>query len=67
MATPKNIHTPLTYEVITSLHAGDMVLLSGEVYTERDVAHRRLYESLLAMKSGDVIPVSSISGKRTSF
>ena len=43
MATPKTIKTPLTEEVITLLHAGDMVLLSGEVYTARDVAHRRLY------------------------
>ena len=47
MATPKKIKTPLTEEVITSLHAGDMVLLSGEVYTARDVAHRRLYEAIL--------------------
>jgi fumarate hydratase subunit beta len=46
MKTPKKIKTPLTEEIITSLHAGDMVLLSGEVYTARDVAHRRLCESL---------------------
>jgi fumarate hydratase subunit beta len=46
MAAPQKIKTPLTAEVITSLHAGDMVLLSGEVYTVRDVAHRRLYEAL---------------------
>ncbi len=43
----RKIKTPLTEEIITSLHAGDMVLLSGEVYTARDVAHRRLYEALL--------------------
>ena len=43
----RKIKTPLLEEVITSLHAGDMVLLSGEVYTARDMAHRRLYESLL--------------------
>jgi len=48
------IKTPLTEEVITSLHAGDMVLLSGEVYTARDVAHRRLYESLL---KGEKLPI----------
>lgn len=50
----RKIKTPLTEEVITSLHAGDMVLLSGEVYTARDVAHRRLYESLL---KGEKLPV----------
>ena len=42
----RKIKTPLTEEVIKSLHTGDMVLLSGEVYTARDVAHRRLYEAL---------------------
>jgi len=51
---PRKIKTPLTEEIITSLHAGDMVMLSGEVYTARDVAHRRLYESLL---KGKKLPV----------
>jgi fumarate hydratase subunit beta len=46
METQK-IKTPLTEEIITSLHAGDMVLLNGVIYTARDVAHRRLYEALL--------------------
>jgi fumarate hydratase subunit beta len=50
----RKIKTPLTEEVITSLHAGDMVLLSGEVYTARDVAHRRLYDALI---KGEVLPV----------
>ncbi|MCE5210484.1 MAG: Fe-S-containing hydro-lyase [Deltaproteobacteria bacterium] len=54
MSTPQKIKTPLTEEVIISLHAGDMVLLSGEVYTARDVAHRRLYESLL---KGEKLPI----------
>jgi fumarate hydratase subunit beta len=46
----RKIKTPLTEEIITSLNSGDMVLLSGDVYTARDVAHRRLYESLLKGK-----------------
>ena len=50
----QKIKTPLTEEVITSLRTGDMVLLSGEVYTARDVAHRRLYEALL---KGDKLPI----------
>jgi fumarate hydratase subunit beta len=54
MSIPRKIKTPLTGEVITSLHAGDMVLLSGEVYTARDVAHRRLYELLL---KGEKLPI----------
>jgi fumarate hydratase subunit beta len=55
MAAPRKIKTPLTEKVITSLHTGDMILLSGEVYTARDVAHRRLYESLL---KGEKLPVN---------
>lgn len=37
---------PLTREDISSLHAGDCVLLSGTIYTARDCAHRRLFELL---------------------
>ena len=54
METTQKIKTPLTEEVITSLHAGDMVLLSGDVYTARDVAHKRLYE---ALTKGDALPI----------
>ncbi|MEN6624097.1 MAG: Fe-S-containing hydro-lyase [Smithella sp.] len=50
----KNIQAPLTNEVVASLNAGDMVLLSGEVYTVRDVAHRRLYETL---EKGGKLPI----------
>jgi fumarate hydratase subunit beta len=51
---PRRIQTPLTKEVVGSLRAGDMVLLSGEVYTARDVAHRRLYEALM---KGEALPI----------
>jgi fumarate hydratase subunit beta len=37
---------PLTVEKITSLRAGDMVLLSGKIIGARDMAHKRLIESL---------------------
>lgn len=40
------IQTPLSTDTCASLTAGDMVLLSGDVYTARDAAHRRMYESL---------------------
>jgi len=42
----RKIKTPLTQDVITSLKAGDMVLLSGDIYTARDAAHRRMSEAL---------------------
>ncbi|MDR1592305.1 MAG: Fe-S-containing hydro-lyase [Prevotellaceae bacterium] len=38
--------TPLTDAVIAGLHAGDMAYISGEVYTARDAAHKRLCELL---------------------
>jgi len=50
----KKINTPLSAEVITSLRAGDLVMLSGEIYTARDVAHRRLYDALL---KGGKLPI----------
>ncbi|KAF0159654.1 MAG: fumarate hydratase subunit beta [Syntrophaceae bacterium] len=46
MIEAKRIHTPLTAEICSSFSAGDMVLLSGAVYTARDAAHRRMYEAL---------------------
>lgn len=48
------IHTPFTMEKAQKLHAGDMVYLSGTIYTARDAAHKRLYESLLA---GEELPL----------
>ena len=54
MKTQQKIETPLTKEIINSLRAGDLVFLSGEVYTARDAAHRRMYDSL---KKGLVLPV----------
>jgi fumarate hydratase subunit beta len=54
MATQRRIHAPLTDEVIATLHAGDMVLLSGEIYTARDGAHQRLYEALI---KGEKLPI----------
>lgn len=36
------MNTPLTKEIIKTLHAGDEILLSGTIYTGRDAAHKRL-------------------------
>lgn len=41
-----SISTPLTYEKIKGLKAGDRILLSGGIYTARDAAHKRLIELL---------------------
>lgn len=40
----KHVQLPLSDKEIDSLQAGDAVLLSGELYTARDAAHKRLHE-----------------------
>ncbi len=40
----KKITTPLTDEIVSSLNAGDIVYLTGYIFTARDAAHKRLVE-----------------------
>lgn len=42
----KKISTPLTSDFIENLNAGDEVLISGYIYTMRDLAHKRIFEML---------------------
>ena len=42
----KRLTLPLSTETVSSLHAGDSVLLSGTIYTARDCAHKRLFALL---------------------
>ena len=42
----KNIEMPLTYEKVKELRAGDMVEITGVIYTGRDAAHKRLCDTL---------------------
>lgn len=42
----KKIQTPLTKEMIRTLHAGDMVYITGTVYSARDAAHKKMTELL---------------------
>ncbi len=42
----RHITLPLTEEMARSLHAGDTVYLTGEIYTSRDAGHKRMCESL---------------------
>ncbi len=44
--TEKRVEAPLTEEVIKTLRMGDEVLLSGIIYTARDMAHARLEEMI---------------------
>jgi fumarate hydratase subunit beta len=47
------ITTPLTDEVVVSLHAGDEVAISGVIYQARDAAHKRL---VALIEAGEELP-----------
>ncbi len=49
----KEIHTPLTDEVVAGLHAGDPVLITGTIYVGRDAAHKRL---VALLEQGQALP-----------
>lgn len=49
----KKITLPLTQEKIMSLHCGDRVLLTGEIYTSRDEGHKRMCQSI---ENGEDLP-----------
>ncbi len=51
---PKRLTTPLSDADVESLHAGDLVTITGVIYGARDAAHKRLTE---AMSRGETLPV----------
>jgi fumarate hydratase subunit beta len=53
MVQEKRIITPLTDEVVASLHTGDTLLITGVLYTARDAAHKRLIELI---EKGEELP-----------
>ena len=50
----RHITAPINKETARSLHAGDYVYITGTMYTARDAAHKRMYETLL---DGKELPV----------
>ncbi len=42
----RHIQTPMNKEEAAMLRAGDYVYISGTIYTARDAAHKRMYETL---------------------
>jgi fumarate hydratase subunit beta len=50
---PVRLQTPLSEQDVRSLEAGQEVLISGEIYGARDIAHKRLCESI---KKGEKSP-----------
>jgi fumarate hydratase subunit beta len=53
MSSPIKITPPLTDDVIMNLKAGDRVLISGVMYTGRDMAHKYMVE---AHAKGEQLP-----------
>ena len=54
MSEVKKLRSPLTEAQVRSLKAGDEVLISGIIYTARDIAHKRLCE---AIEAGKKLPI----------
>lgn len=59
MSEIKKITIPLSIDDIKNLHAGDIVELTGIIYTARDAAHKRLVELL---KQGKELPIDLKDG-----
>jgi fumarate hydratase subunit beta len=53
MTGPIKIHPPLTDDLIEKLKAGDRVVISGVIYTARDMAHKYMVEGY---KKGEPLP-----------
>ena len=49
----RHLNVPFTKEEAASLKAGDMVFLTGTIYTARDAAHKRMAETL---EKGEALP-----------
>ena len=50
----KHLNVPAKTEELAELKSGDYVYLTGTIYTARDAAHKRMYETLL---DGKELPV----------
>ena len=48
-----SINSPIRKEELEKLHIGDMVNITGIIYSARDAAHARMYESL---ENGEELP-----------
>ena len=50
----KHIIAPINREEIKKLKSGDYVYISGTIYTARDAAHKRMYETL---RNNESLPI----------
>lgn len=49
-----SLTAPLTHDMVNKLKSGDRVKISGEIYTARDAAHKRMIETL---DKGEELPI----------
>jgi len=63
MPEPRRIELPLTDATLTSLRAGDSLLLNGVVYVGRDAAHKRMVD---ALDEGKPLPID-VKGQTIYF
>ena len=49
----RHINVPFDADIVKELKAGDYVYLTGTIYTARDAAHKRMYETL---QNGETLP-----------
>lgn len=54
----RKLTIPATEDELKSLRAGDMIYITGTIYTARDAAHKRMFE---ALQNGEELPFD-ISG-----
>ena len=55
MSDKIRVSAPFTKEDINKLKSGDYIYISGTIYTARDAAHKRMYETML---NGEELPIS---------
>ena len=47
----KTLTLPLTTDKVASLNVGDIILITGTIYTARDAAHKKIVEAIKRRKS----------------
>lgn len=62
MSEKKQITVPFNKEEVKKLKAGDYVYLTGTIYSARDAAHKRMYESVNAAQEKDAA-IADCNGK----
>ena len=62
----RHITLPFSKEAVSQIRCGDILYLTGTVYTARDAAHKRMYDAICAYKDAhkDDLFEEKITGKK---